>query len=150
MFAHGDLRLVILNFIAERPRHGYDLIRAIEDAVAGAYSPSPGTIYPTLTLLGELGYIAAVEAAEGARKLYAITGEGRAFLAANRAALAALLVRMAEAGRSRSGPPPQIIRALENLKLAVRLRLAGQPVAAGNIDAIAAAIDAAATAVERL
>ena len=55
-FAHGDLRLVLLNLIAEKPRHGYELIKAIEEAAGGAYSPSPGVIYPTLTLLEELGY----------------------------------------------------------------------------------------------
>jgi DNA-binding PadR family transcriptional regulator len=53
-FAHGDLRLVILRLIAEKPRHGYEIIKAIEERVAGAYSPSPGVIYPTLTLLEEL------------------------------------------------------------------------------------------------
>jgi hypothetical protein len=56
-FAHGDLRLVILHLIAEKPRHGYEIIKAIEEQVAGAYSPSPGVIYPTLTLLEELGYV---------------------------------------------------------------------------------------------
>jgi hypothetical protein len=56
-FAHGDLRLVILHLIADKPRHGYELIKAIEEQVAGAYSPSPGVIYPTLTLLEELGYV---------------------------------------------------------------------------------------------
>src|SRR5580700_5094131 len=56
-FAHGDLRLVILRLTAEKPRHGYELIKAIEEQVAGAYSPSPGVIYPTLTLLEELGYV---------------------------------------------------------------------------------------------
>src|SRR3982751_4377356 len=56
-FAQGDLRLVILHLIAEKPRHGYELIKAIEERVAGAYSPSPGVVYPTLTLLEELGYV---------------------------------------------------------------------------------------------
>ena len=55
-FAHGDLRLVILHLIAEKPRHGYEIIKAIEEQVGGAYSPSPGVIYPTLTLLEEIGY----------------------------------------------------------------------------------------------
>src|SRR3977135_4353694 len=56
LFAPGELRPVILNLIAEKPRHGYEIIKAIEDQVGGAYSPSPGVIYPTLTLLEELGY----------------------------------------------------------------------------------------------
>src|SRR3984957_15106497 len=79
-FAHGDLRLVILNLIAEKPRHGYEIIKAIEEQVGGAYSPSPGVIYPTLTLLEELGYV-TVEAAEGGKKLYRITEAGDAELA---------------------------------------------------------------------
>ena len=86
-FAHGDLRLVILHLIAERPRHGYDIIKAIEERVGGTYSPSPGVIYPTLTLLEEQGFV-TVAAEEGGRKLHAITEEGRAFLEANRRTLA--------------------------------------------------------------
>lgn len=150
-FAHGDLRLVILNLIAEKPRHGYEIIKAIEDAVAGAYSPSPGTIYPTLTLLEELGYVTVAPSEDGTKKLHAITEEGRAFLAANRTALDALLARMAEASKAHaSGDAPQIVRALENLKLALRLRLSRGPLTAEQADAVAAALDTAATSVERV
>src|SRR5580704_5767171 len=85
-FAHGDLRLVILHLIAEKPRYGYEIIKAIEEQVAGAYSPSPGVIYPTLTLLEELGYV-TVNAGDGAKKLHEITAEGRAFLDANHRAV---------------------------------------------------------------
>src|SRR5712672_3287371 len=70
-FAQGDLRLVILHLIAEKPRHGYEIIKAIEEQVAGAYSPSPGVIYPTLTLLEELGYV-TVSTGDGAKKLHEI------------------------------------------------------------------------------
>ena len=72
VFEQGDLCLLLLKLVSEKPRHGYDLIKAIEDAVGGAYSPSPGVVYPTLTLLEDLGY-AKVEEAEGGKKLYAIT-----------------------------------------------------------------------------
>lgn len=148
-FAHGDLRLVILQLIAEKPRHGYEVIKAIEDRVGGAYSPSPGVIYPTLTLLEELGYV-TVAAEEGTRKLHTITDQGRAFLEANRPALDALLARMDEAARRQGdGPAPQIVRAMENLKLAMRLRMARGPLDAEQADAVAAALDAAAQAVER-
>jgi len=147
-FAHGDLRLVILNLIAEKPRHGYDIIKAIEDSVSGAYSPSPGVIYPTLTLLEELGYVTAT--VEGAKKLYEITPEGRSFLKANRDTVDALLERMAEAGGARSGRSPAIVRAMENLKLALRLRMGRGGLTDDQIDAIAAAIDAAATKVEKI
>jgi DNA-binding PadR family transcriptional regulator len=82
-FAHGDLRLVILRLIAEKPRHGYEIIKEIEERVGGAYSPSPGVIYPTLTLLEEVGYV-DVTPGEGARKLHTITEAGRSFLSATR------------------------------------------------------------------
>src|ERR1700758_5276664 len=122
-FAHGDLRLVILHLIAEKPRHGYEIIKEIEEQVAGAYSPSPGVIYPTLTHLEELGYV-TVSTGDGAKKLHEITAEGRAFLDANRRAVDALLARMAETSRTHGGgTAPQILRAMENLKLALRLRL---------------------------
>ncbi|WP_159711013.1 PadR family transcriptional regulator [Geminicoccus flavidas] len=148
-FAHGDLRLVILHLIAEKPSHGYEIIKDIEQRVGGAYSPSPGVIYPTLTLLEEIGQV-TVSAAEGGRKLHAITDQGRAFLEANRLALDALLERMAAAGRAgEASPPPQVLRAMENVKLAVRLRLSRGPLTADEADEIAAALDAAALSVER-
>jgi DNA-binding PadR family transcriptional regulator len=148
-FAHGDLRLVVLHLIAEKPRHGYEVIKAIEERVAGAYSPSPGVVYPTLTLLEDLGYV-TVSTGEGAKKLHAITAEGRAFLDANRAAVDALLARMDEAGRARgAGPAPQVVRAMENLKLALRMRLSRGPLSEDQANAVAAALDAAATGVER-
>jgi DNA-binding PadR family transcriptional regulator len=149
-FAHGDLRLVILHLIAEKPRHGYELIKAIEEQVAGAYSPSPGVIYPTLTLLEELGYV-TVSTGDGAKKLHEITAEGRAFLDANRRAVDALFARMVETSRARGGgTAPQILRAMENLKLALRLRLSRGPLNEEQINAAAALIDAAATGVEQI
>ena len=148
-FAHGDLRLVILHLIAEKPRHGYEIIKAIGERVAGAYSPSPGVIYPTLTLLEELGYVTTA-AGDGAKKLHEITAEGRAFLDANRSTVDALLARMAEASRAHGGgPAPQVLRAMENLKLALRMRLSRGPLSEEQANAVAAALDAAATGVER-
>src|SRR4051812_26977627 len=88
-FEHGDLRLVILSMLAEQPAHGYELIKALEEKTGGAYAPSPGVIYPTLTLLEEQGF-AAVAAAEGGKKLYTITDEGRAYLASNRSIVDAI------------------------------------------------------------
>lgn len=149
-FAHGDLRLVILHLIAEMPRHGYQIIKAIEEQVAGAYSPSPGVIYPTLTLLEEMGYV-TVSTGDGAKKLNTITPEGQAFLEANRRAVDALLARMAETSRAHGGGnAPQIVRAVENLKLALRLRLARGPLNDEQINAVAAALDAAATGIEQV
>jgi len=149
-FAHGDLRLVILYLIAEKPRHGYEIIKAIEEQVGGSYSPSPGVVYPTLTLLDELGYV-TVSTGDGTKKLHEITAEGRAFLDANRRAVDALLARMAETSRAHGrDPAPQIQRAMENLKLALRLRLSRGPLSEEQINAVAAALDAAATGVERI
>jgi DNA-binding PadR family transcriptional regulator len=147
-FAHGDLRLVILNLIGEKPRHGYDIIKAIEDAVSGAYSPSPGVIYPTLTMLEELGH-ASVAEGDG-KKRYAITPDGSAWLAANQAALDHALALIDAAGAAdRGAPAPEIIRATENLKVALRLRQGRGPLTEEQTRAIAAALDAAALAIER-
>ncbi len=149
-FAHGDLRLVILHLIAEKPRYGYELIKAIEERVGGAYSPSPGVVYPTLTMLEELGYVTVSTGEGGSKKLHAITPEGQVYLDANRPAVDALLARMDEAGRMHAGgPAPQVLRAAENLKLALRLRLARGPLTEEQANAVAAALDAAATSVER-
>ena len=149
LFAHGDLRLVILHLIAEQPRHGYDIIKAIEDQVGGAYSPSAGVVYPTLTMLEELGYV-TVSTVDGAKKLHTLTTEGRAYLDAYRPTVDALLARMAEANRTYGGgPAPQILRAMENLKLALQLRLSRGPLSDEQVNAVAAVIDRAAISVEQ-
>jgi len=150
VFEQGDLRLLLLKLIAEKPRHGYELIKAVEDSVGGAYSPSPGVVYPTLSLLEDLGH-AKVEEAEGGKKLYAITPEGVAFLETQAAAIALLQARMEEAsvaGRGRNAP--QIMRAMGNLGMALQLRLQRGPLTEEQIQAVAAAIDAAAQAVEKV
>jgi len=96
MLAQGDLRLLALALIAEAPRHGYELIKLIEEKTADWYSPSPGIVYPTLTYLEEAGYVTA--ASEGAKKLYTITEEGRAYLATNRELADVVLDRLAALG----------------------------------------------------
>src|ERR1700753_2194328 len=92
LFDHGELRLVVLALIAERPRHGYEIIKEIEDRVAGTYSPSPGVIYPTLTMLEELGHTTVAES--DGKELYTITAEGTAYIDANKAALDQALRRL--------------------------------------------------------
>lgn len=89
MLASGDVRLLALYLIEQQPRHGYDLIKAIEEKTAGFYSPSPGVVYPALTFLEEAGYVTAVS--EGNKKAYSITDEGRTHLADNRAAVESTL-----------------------------------------------------------
>src|SRR5205823_12965996 len=97
MLAQGDLRLLALALIAEQPRHGYEIIKVLEDKTAGWYAPSPGIVYPTLTYLEEAGYVTAQ--AEGAKKLYTITEEGRAYLAENKDFVEAVLERLGAVGR---------------------------------------------------
>jgi DNA-binding PadR family transcriptional regulator len=149
LFDHGDLRFILLSMIAARPAHGYDLIKTLEERMGGGYSPSPGVIYPTLTMLEEQG-LASITAEDG-KKLYRATPEGEAFLRANQAALDAIQARIdAIAARRSVVPDPRIIRAIENLKTALRLRLAGGPISDERVRAISAAIDAAASEAERI
>jgi DNA-binding PadR family transcriptional regulator len=96
MLASGDLRLVALFLIEQQPRHGYDLIKAIEDKSHGFYSPSPGVVYPALTFLEEAGYVTS--AADGNKKLYTITDEGRAHLDDNREPIRSTLDFLGKAG----------------------------------------------------
>jgi DNA-binding PadR family transcriptional regulator len=96
MLASGDLRLVALYLIEQQPRHGYDLIKAIEEKSGGFYTPSPGIVYPALTFLEEAGYVTSQ--AEANKKLYTITAEGRAHLSDNREAIESTLAFLAKAG----------------------------------------------------
>ena len=89
----GDLRLLVLSLIEQEPRHGYELIKHVEEMTQGFYAPSPGVIYPTLSYLEEAGYIQAES--DGNKKRYAITDEGRAYLGENREAADGILERLA-------------------------------------------------------
>jgi DNA-binding PadR family transcriptional regulator len=148
VFDQGDLRFVILKLISEAPRHGYEIIKAIEDKVAGAYSPSPGVIYPTLTLLEELGYV-TVESAEGGKKLYRITEAGEAALDEKKAVVEGIFARMAALHERFDGPSPRIARAMQNLGQAIGLRMRAGQLSPEQLDALVAAIDAAASTVEK-
>ena len=96
MLASGDVRLVALYLIEQQPRHGYDLIKAVEERSGGVYSPSPGIVYPALTYLEEAGYVTS--APDGNKKLYTITEEGRAHLNANREGIESTLDFLARTG----------------------------------------------------
>src|SRR5579863_2885199 len=96
MLAQGDLRLIALTLIAEEPRHGYEIIKLVEEKTADWYSPSPGIVYPTLTYLEEAGYVTV--SSEGSKKLYTITDDGRAYLAGQRDVADAILKRLAAVG----------------------------------------------------
>jgi DNA-binding PadR family transcriptional regulator len=149
LFEHGDLRLVALALLGEKPRHGYDIIKEIETRIGGGYAPSPGVIYPLLTMLEEIGAV-RLEAADGGKKLYALTPTGEAEVAENKAHIDALFARIAMAREQASaGRAPQIVRAMENLRMALRLRFEQGAIGEREAQAIAAALDAAAIAVER-
>jgi DNA-binding PadR family transcriptional regulator len=141
---HGDLRLLVLHLIAQEPRHGYDLIKAIEDLTGGAYAPSPGVIYPTLTMLEELGQAEATT--EGSKKLYTITEAGRAALAENQATIDTILARLAgSTGRENALP---VLRAMENVKTALRLKLGARAASSESLRRIADALDELARKIE--
>jgi DNA-binding PadR family transcriptional regulator len=97
MLADGDLRLIALALLDEAPRHGYDIIKALEERSSGAYSPSPGVVYPTLTFLEEAGF--ATSASEGNKKVFSITDEGRGHLAESRATVDRVLDEIERFGR---------------------------------------------------
>lgn len=146
-FDHGGLRWALLSLIADKPSHGYELIKTIEQRLAGAYAPSPGVIYPNLTLLEEMGALTATT--EGGKKLYAITDEGRALLAGNPEAVAA-----AEAGMARFAAharrPERVRDAIGVLRGAVHARLEGEPaLTPEQVEAIAAILTDAAERVSR-
>ncbi|OJY24938.1 PadR family transcriptional regulator [Pandoraea sp. XJJ-1] len=151
LFGHGGLRLVLLHLIAQQPRHGYELIKAIEESVNGTYSPSAGVVYPTLTLLEEMGYLRVQEnTGDSQRKSYEITDTGRVYLAENEVAVTELLARLTTRRERSEDMPPQVMRALHNFKYAVHLRLGGEPLSTEQANAFAAILDAAAQQLERL
>lgn len=150
MFAGGELRLLLLGLVAEADRHGYELIREIEQLAGGAYAPSPGVVYPTLSLLVDEGMIAEAPG-EGTRKAFTVTDAGRAEIESRRAELDAILARLRTFGekRERTDSPP-VRRAVANL-----MTVLGQRAMAGGLDGDAAhqvadILDDAAKRIERL
>jgi DNA-binding PadR family transcriptional regulator len=148
VFDSGDLRFVILRLISEKPRYGYEIIKEVEERLGGAYAPSPGVVYPTLTLLEELGYV-TVSTGEGTKKLHTLTPEGAAALEANKAAVDALFERMEQAGAAYGrGRAPQIMRAMENFRMALRMKTSQGQLKEEQIRKIVDAIDAAVKQIE--
>ncbi len=122
-FGAGELRLVLLKLIADEPRHGYDLIKALEELTHGVYAPSPGVLYPTLSLLSDEGAIEEQDGG-GSRKKFAITDDGRKELADNEEEVAALMERLEATGSSRrESQRPEIGRAMGNLMHALKNRV---------------------------
>ncbi len=140
-----DLRLVLLMLLAERPSHGYELIKALEERSGGFYSPSPGMVYPALTWLEEVGYASVT--VDGAKKLYHLTAEGQAYLAQHKAAAEAILAQLEQIAR-RLGRVREAVAGFEDeddsasrevwlarreLKEALRAARASSPEEAGRI-----------------
>lgn len=122
MFGPGDLRLVLLALIEQQPRHGYDLIKAIETAFGGGYAPSPGVVYPNLALLSDEGLIVGVE--DGGKQVFSLTDAGKIWIDENRVVVDGVMQRMALAARRVSGEhAPEIVReAMQTLKQAIVMK----------------------------
>ena len=150
IFGSGELRLVLLKLISEQPRHGYDLIRAIEELTGGEYAPSPGVIYPTLTLLQDMAFIEEAPG-DGARKPFQITEQGAAHLEEKREETDELIERLKRVnpGHSPEGGSP-VWRAMRNLGMAIRNRLHHGDVSEETAHELAALIDEFAQRVERM
>ncbi|HEY0161818.1 MAG TPA: PadR family transcriptional regulator [Edaphobacter sp.] len=147
MFASGDLRYVILQLISEKPSYGYEIIKSIQERLGGNYAPSPGVVYPMLTMLEEMGYASVVT--EGTRKLYTITPEGAKALAENKATVDAIFAMMdSRRAEFASQRPQQIERAIENLRMALRMKMGS--LTTEQIHAVTDIIDNAAKQIERI
>lgn len=150
MFEGGELRLVLLKLIADEPRHGYDLIRAIEELTGGEYAPSPGVVYPTLTLLQDMGLVEEAPG-EGPRKSFQATDEGRSHLAERQDEVDALLARLRDlAPRAEPAAGPAIGRAVKNLMTALSHRVGREGLDDELLHEVAAILDEAAQRIERI
>jgi DNA-binding PadR family transcriptional regulator len=150
VFDANELRLVLLKLIADQPRHGYDLIRAIEDLTGGSYAPSPGVVYPALSILQDLGQIEEV-LSEGPRKAFSATTDGLAYLSANAEKVAELFARLSDLAsvRERTDSAP-IRRAMDNLRAVLKQRLTREDTDNNTLYEVAAILDSAAQRIERL
>lgn len=150
MFAQGELRLALLALIAETPRHGYELIKEIEDMTGGAYAPSPGAVYPTLQLLEDEGAIEEAEA-EGAKKPFAATQQGRDELDARRDEVETLMRRLGRHGeRTTTVRSHDVFRAMGNLGSVLKNRARAGKLDERTINEIVDMIDEMAKRIERL
>lgn len=149
LFEQGDLKLVVLDLLQTRPRHGYEIIKAIEELAGGDYTPSPGVVYPTLTLLEEIGH-AIVTQESGGKKQYGITPDGIAYLEGQGEALERIRNRVESAGSvSDARRAPELQRCMQNFKTALHFRLSRGPLNGVALRKIAEAIDRAAIDIER-
>ncbi len=148
LFEHGNLRIVLLALVAKKPSHGYELIKAIEEASSGLYTPSPGVIYPTLTLLEEQEYLQSFSSEKG-RKSYQITAEGEQELKENQKAVEIIFQRLSQAGDERGGNlAEEISEAMHSLKALLRHHLMRKDLTAEQISRIATTLNDAVKQIE--
>ena len=148
-FDHGDLRLVVLKLIADKPSHGYELIKAIEDLTEGDYGPSPGIVYPTLNMLEDIGFIVERKSKDS-KKVYEATDAGRTHLEENEEEVEELFERLEGHGRTRRhGQRPEIGRAIGNLMTALRNRVATEGWHEELLEEVVDILDDAAQRIER-
>ena len=152
MFGSGELRLVLLGLVGEAPRHGYELIKAIEELSGGNYAPSPGVVYPTMQLL--LDEEKVEEWSDGkasVRRQLSITEAGRAELDSRTDEFEAIIERLTALAQdeARHSAPP-LKRAMGNLFMAVRQRMTGSGFDRETMHQIADILDEAARKIERL
>ncbi len=150
VFRRGELRLVLLHLVSQEPRHGYDLIQQIEELTGGHYAPSPGIVYPTLTLMADMDLIDE-KVDDSGKKIYSIADAGTTLLAEEEKHVADILARLESiAQMDQAVDGASIRRAVGNMKSAIRIRLADEEKGSEKILDVAAIIDEAAGKIERL
>jgi DNA-binding PadR family transcriptional regulator len=150
MFGTGELRLALLALIADKPSHGYELIKEIEEMTGGAYAPSPGAVYPTLQLLEDEGAIEEAEA-EGAKKPFAATAQGREELETRKDEVEGLMRRLGRHGeRTTTVRSHDVFRAMGNLGSVLKNRARAGKLDEATINQIVDMIDEMAKRIERL
>ncbi len=149
MFGGGELRLLLLKLIADEPRHGYQLIKAIEELTGGDYAPSPGIVYPTLSMLEDEGFVSETHSPDSKRTFDA-TDEGRAYLADNQEEADRLVERLAAMNQAKTEQRPEIGRAIGNMMHALKNRVSRDGWNEALLKDVVDILDDAAKKIERL
>ncbi|MGK3143539.1 PadR family transcriptional regulator [Pantoea sp. C2G6] len=149
MLEASEIRLLMLHFLAQNAAHGYELIKSVEELSKGEYSPSPGIIYPNLTLLEEMEAIEVLDA-QATRKAYRLTPAGETLLADNRAAVASLISRLSSlAVLVNNRNIPAVEQAIHRLKMALNGRLAQEDISDASLQTLITALHEAAEKISR-
>jgi DNA-binding PadR family transcriptional regulator len=148
MFDHGELRLLILALLAEKHRHGYEIIKELGERVGGDYRPSSGIVYPTLRLLLETSY-ASMNYDPAGRKIYTLTTEGAKIIAENKTYVDAIFGRFGRDESTKRANAGSISRALTNLETTARLRVNDRPITPQQLQTIIDTLEALAKTIEQ-